>query len=101
MDIKGPIKSVIVSGNLKDSKLTYKLCPVTEFSDGVWNIAIRCVSYNCQNQNFKENCKISCNLSKAQKFNNSFEVESYEQPFGLFLLEEGKHVINFGKTKKI
>ena len=76
MDLKGPIKSVIISGNLKNTKLTYKLCPVTEFADGVWNIAIKCVSYVCLNENFKENCKISCNLSKAQKWNNfSYRVE--------------------------
>ena len=100
MDLKGPIKSVITTGNLKENKLIYKLCPVTEFSDGVWNVAVKSISYVCQTENLKEICKITSNLSKAQKFNNSFEVESYEQPFGIFLLEEGKHVISFGKDRK-
>ena len=96
MDLKGPIKSVIINGNLKDTKLIYKLCPITEFSDGVWNVAVKSVSYVCRNQSFKENCKISCNLSKAQQWNNSSQVESYEQPFGVFCVEEGNHVIYFG-----
>ena len=94
MDNKGPIKSVIINGNLKNNRLIYKLCPVTEFSNGVWNIAVKAVSYYCTTENYKELCKISCNLVKAQKFNKSYEVECYEQPFGVFILEEGKHIIN-------
>ena len=99
MDNKGPIKSVIISANLKDSKLIYKLCPVTEFSNGVWNIAVKSISFSCGIENYKELCKISCNLVKSQKLNNFFQVESYEQPFGVFSLENGIHVINFGKKK--
>ena len=94
---KGPIKSVIISGNLRNNKIVYKLCPVTEFSCGVWNIAIKGLSYNCKIDNYKEVCKISCNLVKGQKFNKYFEVQTYQQPFGSFILEEGQYTINFGE----
>ena len=47
---------------------------------------------------FSEHCEISCNLSKAQKFNATFEVETYNQPFGIFLLQKGKRTIFFDKN---
>ena len=101
MDKKAPCKSVIISGNLKNNDLKYKLCPVNEFSEGVWNISILSIAYFCKAENFEEHCQVSCNLAKAQKFNDiSFEVETYNQPFGIFLLEEGKRTIYFGVKKE-
>jgi hypothetical protein len=101
MDKRGPIKSVILTGNLNQNRLSYKLCPVTELSEGVWNVTVCSIAYSCQIQNFEEFCEISCNLVKAQKFNDiSFEVETYNQPFGIFLLEEGKRTIYFGVKKE-
>ena len=97
MDKKAPCKSIIISGNLKNTNLKYQLCPVNEFSEGVWNITILSVGYSCNVENFKEHCKISCNLSKNQRFNDSSEVELYEQPFALFYLEEQKHTVYFGE----
>ena len=96
MDSKAPIKSVLLSANLETNFLKYTLCPVNEFSEGVWNIAIKSIAFSCEIRNFKEICQISCNLCKAQKRNQSFQVQSYQQPFGTFVMQEGKHVIYFG-----
>ena len=96
MDNKGPIKSVILTGNLKQNSIKYSLCPVTEFSEGVWNITVCSIGYYCT-ENFHEHCEISCNLVKAQKFNKSFEVETYNQPFAVFLLNTGQRTLYFDK----
>ena len=93
----GTIKSVIVSGNL-NRNLVYKLCPNTEFSEGAWNINIKTIAYSCLIPNFKELCEISCNLVKSQRYNDSFEVESYDQPFTIFVLESQKTTLNLGRT---
>ena len=100
MDKKAPCKSVIISGNLKNNDLKYKLCPVNEFSEGVWNITILSIAYFCKVENFEEHCQVSCNLAKAQKFNDTFQVQLYEEPFALFLLKHGKQTIYFGKKSK-
>ena len=101
MDKKGPIKSFILTGNLNQNCLIYKLCPVTELSEGVWNMTVCSVAYSCEIQNFEEFFQISCNLVKAQRFNDtSFEVESYNQPFGIFKLQRGKRIIYFGAKKE-
>ena len=99
MDRKAPCKSIIISGNLKDEKLKYQLCPVNEFSEGVWNITVLSIGYSSAVKNFKEHCQISCNLCKSQRFNDSFEIELYEEPFGLFALEEGRHTVYFRKKE--
>ena len=86
MNVGAPIKSVVIYGNLQNDNLTYKLCPSSEFSEGVWNICISSLGYICKT-NVNELCEVSCNLVKSQKYNNNFEVESYDEPFTLFLLE--------------
>ena len=47
-----PIKSVLIKGILnspnESDKLIYKLCPVTEFSEGLWNLSIVSLFYNCR-----------------------------------------------------
>ena len=97
MDLRAPIKSIILSGNLNQN-LKYQLCPVTEVSEGVWNITVCSIGYSCDIENFSEHCEISCNLSKAQKFNETFEVQTYNQPFGVFLLQKGKGTAYFNKN---
>ena len=54
MDKKAPIKSIVITGNLNNTDLKYQLCPVNEFSEGVWNVAILSIAYLCSIQNFKE-----------------------------------------------
>ena len=98
MDKKAPIKSIVITGNLNNTDLKYQLCPVNEFSEGVWNIAILSIAYLCSIQNFKEHCQISCNLATSQKFSENFQVELYQEPFALFTLEEVNKTIYFGKT---
>ena len=87
MNLAGPVKSVIISGNLQNEVLTYKLCPSSEFSDGVWNICILSLGYTCNENDVSEICEVTCNLVKSQKYNHNSEVESYDQPFSLFLLD--------------
>ena len=95
-----PIKSVLISGNL-NSDLIYKLYPSTEFSEGGWNMTISSIAYTFNNDIvLKELCAISSNLVKSQKLNKNSEIETYEQPFLLFLLENSRtnhhKIINFG-----
>lgn len=99
MNNQGPIKSVVVSGNLKKG-LTYLLYPLTEFSEGAWNICVSAVAFNFKTENFNELCGISCNLVKAQKFNASHEVECYDEILNIFQMkcsqEDKKNVVRFG-----
>ena len=93
-----PIKSVIISGNLQ-SKLTYKLCPITEFSEGVWNLSLVSLAYFCNLENIDYICSISCNLITSQKYNTNNQVELYDQPLGIFVLKTGsKTTKSFEKT---
>jgi hypothetical protein len=90
-------KSVIISGNLnRNQALTYKLCPnSTEFSQGLWHVSIPSISYNCYQRNVNELCQFSCNFVKSQRWNQRNEIESYQQPFGVFLLETSTKTISF------
>ena len=99
MNIQAPIKSVIVSGNLKNG-LKHSLCPRSEFSEGAWNISVSAIAVDFKIESYNELCEISCNLVKSQKFNASFEVECYDQTLNIFALKcsetEKKNVIQFG-----
>ena len=93
-----PIKSVVISGNLLDG-ISYKLCPITEFSEGVWNLTLSSLGYYCNIPDIDNICSVSCNLVTAQKYNSNNEVELYEQPFGIFILKQGpKKTFTFEKT---
>ena len=93
-----PVKSVIISGNLNDS-VVYKLCPITEFSEGVWTLTLLSIGYSYNVANFNSVCSLSCNLITSSKFNSNFEVELYEQPLGMFILKSGPPTtIKFEKT---
>jgi hypothetical protein len=93
------VKSVILSGNLNvKNSLKYKLCPnSTEFSQGLWNISIPSISFSCHERNVKELCQVSCNFVKAQRWSQNNEIESYEEPLGMFLLETGSKTIYLDK----
>ena len=90
-----PIKSVLLIGKVS-SALIYRLCPSTEFSEGVWNLCLSSIAYSCTTPNIEELCSISCNMVKSQRFNQEFIVESYEQPLGLCLIKTQKYSANFG-----
>ena len=98
MNKEAPLKSLTICGNLQNS-ITYKLCPINEFSEGVWNISVNSVYSKCKIANYKEVCEISCNLSKAQKFNEFGQIEWYQQPFGIFVINsENSGVMKLGKS---
>ena len=90
-----PIKSVVVSGNLQSS-IKYKLCPPSEFREGIWNICLSSIGVSCVIPNVKEICTISCNLVNAEKYNRNNEVELYEQPLGITVINTGTKVTQFG-----
>ena len=100
---QAPIKSIAISGNLKNNDLKYILCPSTEFSEGVWYISISSVAFSTKTT-IGEICEISCNLVKGQKYKkDSYEVELYNQPFGVFLFEaatQKKKIVYLGPTFK-
>ena len=93
------IKSVIISGNLNNS-LKYKLCPSTEFSEGVWNLCVLSAAYSCNTIQINAICSISCNLVKAQKYNSNNEIELYEQPLCICQIrsEIPKKTFSYEKT---
>ena len=68
-----PIKSVLLKATLKD-ELLYQLNPLTEFSEGVWNVALVSINYSTnQELTLKYIFSISCNCVKGQK--NQFPMK--------------------------
>ena len=97
MNSDAPVKSIIISGNSKN-QIIYKLYPDTEFSQGVWYISIPTVAYSSKVP-VKQMCSVSCNLVKSQRIKNNYEVECYEQPFGIFMLEStSEKITNFSNN---
>lgn len=81
------VKSVLLKATLK-KPLSYNLYPPTEFSDGIWNVAIVSLSYSSNQEiQVKDVFSISCNFVKGQKISTTNEIESYNQPFTTFLFE--------------
>ena len=82
-----PIKSVLIKGSIKDH-LVYKLCPITEFSEGVWQLSISSIAYTVQPivNELNDFFSISCNLVKGQKYSSTNEVENYELSLSTFIL---------------
>jgi hypothetical protein len=92
----GQIKSVIISGKIKEikNKLSLKLLP-NELCTGVWNICLQPLAYSMPTElNLLRNIySINCNLVTSQKFStNGSSIENYEQPLSIFILD--------GKLKK-
>ena len=83
-----PIKSVLLKGRIQQP-VTYKLCPGTEFSEGIWTLSLISLTYSLidSQQTNKELFSISCNQVKAQKISSSNEIENYDQPLTTFLLD--------------
>ena len=99
MSIEAPIKSVVIKGQINDV-LVYKLCPSTEFSEGVWNICLSSLGYVCKTENVSEICMVSCNMVKSQKFNNdNYSVHSYQQPLAMLHLSSAnvKNILSLGR----
>ena len=93
--------AVQVSANLSREAVVYKLCPPNEFSHGTWNVAIGDISYDT-NASSNVLCCISCNLVQAQKFSETNQVISYEQPLVSFLLKAStKSVYRFGEVHQV
>lgn len=83
-----PIKSVLLKGRIHQT-LTYKLCPGTEFSEGIWNLSLVSLTYSLIDSQLtnKEVFSISCNQVKGQKISTSNQIENYDQPLATFLLD--------------
>ena len=102
-----PIKSVILKGALNSTErkeIVYRLCPINEFSDGVWNLSISSLCYSVKPMaiEIKDTFTLSCNFVKGQKLSLSHQVETYEQPLSMFILQNvqnkvSKNIIYFEK----
>ena len=102
-----PVKSVLLKGTLKsnsDQTIIYKLCPINEFSEGIWNLSIQSLSYSVtRNQNnINDLFSVSCNVIKGQKLSESNEVENYNQPLCMFVInnlpnQSQRNIIYFNK----
>ena len=81
-------KSVLLKGSIKDF-IVYKLCPITEFSEGTWQLSIVSLAYKVLPivNEINDFFTVSCNLIKGQKYSTSNEVENYELPLSTFILE--------------
>ena len=95
-----PLKSVLLKGTLEDH-ITYTLSPATEFSEGIWTIAVNSLTYECliDSIEIKHSFSISCNLVKSQKLSSSNQVETYDQPLNVFIFDAKlkKNIIYFDK----
>jgi len=96
VNIVNPIKSVLVTGNLQSGAVKYKLCPPSEFREGLWHICLSSIGVSCQIANVKEMCIVSCNLVNAQKYNKHNQIEVYEQPLVMTIINTGVKVQQFG-----
>ena len=83
-----PIKSVLLKGSINDY-IVYKLCPITEFSEGVWQLSIFSIAYSVPAilNEINDIFSISCNLVKGQKYSILNEVENYQLPLTTFILQ--------------
>ena len=95
------IVTIVLKGKINND-IIYRLCPSTEFSEGVWNLCLLSIAFSCAS-NINELCSISCNMVKSQKLNEEYSVECYEQPLGMCLLnsEKSKNIHYFGKSFKM
>ena len=96
MLINGQIKSVIISGKIKDleNKLLLKLLP-NEFATGTWSLCLQSLAYSMPTElNAIRNIySLHCNLVTSDKFSrDGTRIENYEQPLSIFILD--------GKVKK-
>ena len=90
-------KTVIVQGNLKDSKISYKFLP-NELSQGKWRIRLQSLSYSLNGpQNLKDICVITSNLVTGLTYSETNIVSNYEQPFGMLIFDPKikRKTINF------
>ena len=102
-----PIKSVILQGTLNhqnQNEIVYRLCPINEFSEGVWHISVSTLSYVIKPiaTEIRDIFSLSCNFVKGQKLSNSNVIENYELPLSMFLCKNvqgkfTKSIINFEK----
>ena len=100
-----PVKSILLKGTLKsnsDQTIIYKLCPINEFSDGIWNISIQSLSYSTTTNRINDLFSVSCNVVKGQKLSESNEVENYNQPLCMFVInnlpnQSQRNIIYFNK----
>ena len=100
-----PVKSILLKGTLKsnsDQTIIYKLCPINEFSDGIWNISIQSLSYSTTTNQINDLFSVSCNVVKGQKLSESNEVENYNQPLCMFVInnlpnQSQRNIIYFNK----
>lgn len=82
-------KSVTLRGNLKDGKLIYRPYPSNEFIDVYSSLAIGSI-ISSSKIDIDTSLTISCNFIKSQKFNENYQVISYEQPLQSFQVNSKK-----------
>ena len=102
-----PIKSVILKGALNSrerKEIVYRLCPINEFSDGVWNLSLASLCYSVKPLaiQIQDIFSVSCNFVKGQKLSLSHQIETYEQPLSMFIFNNvqnkiTKNIIYFEK----
>jgi len=85
-----PIKAVQIKGNLKNDRLSYRLCPNTEFSTGRWNTAVTSICCDCK-EDINFFCTISSNFSVNTKYNELNDIVTYQQPLFTSLMKAEKN----------
>ena len=101
------VKSVLLKGTLKsssDQTVIYKLCPINEFSEGIWNLCIQSISYSvpANRNNINDLFSVTCNVIKGQKLSVNNEVEIYNQPLCMFVFnnvrnQSQRNIVYFDK----
>ena len=80
------LKSVSLSGNLKDGKILYTCYPNNEFSQQKWKLAIQAVVFD-SSEVISKTCLITCNFVTNKKRSANGDVTIYQQPLNLFHLK--------------
>jgi len=88
-----PLKVVQIQGNLKDNNFTYRLCPNTEFSSGIWQCALSSVCCEAQ-VDINTFCNISSNFSVNKHFSQKGELETYAQPLATIHMNLKRNATN-------
>ncbi|MBM3937457.1 MAG: hypothetical protein FJ333_02220 [Sphingomonadales bacterium] len=90
-----PSKLVQVTGNLSKNNVQYRLCPNTEFSKGVWQMAISviCIEANVEINQF---CTFSSSFSVNKQYSREGETHTVQQPISTIYvnLKKGSKSIN-------
>jgi hypothetical protein len=86
MPNNAPIRTLLLSGNLKNNDISLKLYPISDFNKGRWNMCVAQIIYHIKDDIVDEICGISSNLIKSTTFTAQNEIQTVYQTSNMFLV---------------